>query len=1180
MNTTRLLTASLFYYWRTHLAVLLGVTAATAVIGGALIVGDSVRESLRAMTFDRLGQIDHVLHTQRLFREELGSELSQRPEFRDRFSSVAPVLVMQASFERTTDDTTLRTSRVTTYGVDERLWNLTDHGSTPVPSGDEIVLCHRVANDLNAKVGDTVTAWIELPATIPRDSLLGDRNETSREIALTVKAVLDESSKVGRLALNPNQQLPKNAFVSLETLQDNLDLAEVPHSPRNRVAKPARVNALFVNAKNPADGSGASAPDAAAQLTEQLSGVVDPADLNLRIVPNSRFGYLSLESDQQILEDALVDSALDAATELDLATSPVFVYLANELSNARQPDAFSTYSVIAGVDFAKEAPFGPWTFQGDAPPGSLGNDDIVLNDWLAADLGAKIGDAVRVKYHVVGSHGELPEEVREFTVRGITTLEGTPAADAGLTPTVEGITDADTFDEWEQPFEMDLGRVTDRDEDYWDQYRATPKAFISLAAAQGLWQSRYGKLTSLRVAGQESEPLEQTQARFTQAFLKNVTLEQTGLVFTPVKHDGLIAASGTTPFSALFISFSFFLILSATILIGLLFRLGIERRAVSVGVLSALGFSKRRVHRLLMVEGLCVVIDGALLGLVAAVAYASLMIYGLKTWWIGAIGTRFLDLYPSPASLALGFVISVAVASAAIWWAVRQLGLLTPRALLSGATEATHSATHERRRGKRASRLGLSLIGVSLVLMAVSFGSWMDREAFSGFSLRTVTFFLIGIASLTGSLSLLSAWLDADRSTAVRGAGIMGIGRLGLRNASRHRQRSVLTVALIASATFVIVAVAAGHRDPAAEQPDKTSGNGGFTLVGESSTPIVESLNTPAGRAELNLAFDTNSADANEQRSAQLLESMQVVAFRVKAGEEASCLNIYQTRLPTILGVPESMIERGGLKFIGAREENPWTLLDEEYPAEHADGRKLPVIPVLGDMNTLQYSLHKGVGATINGPSEANPEYKLKIVGMFDGSVFQGVLLMSESNFTTLYRDRTGYEYFLIEIAPEDAPDVAQLLENGLAEYGFDSERVVDRLANFLAVQNTYLSTFQTLGGLGLLLGTFGLATVMLRNVLERRAELALMRAVGFRKPAIVWLVLFENAFLLLWGLVAGTLCALLAMLPHLLTTGADVPWRAGAVMLLGVFAVGMTAALLAVVAAVRTPIVATLRAE
>jgi len=417
--------------------------------------------------------------------------------------------------------------------------------------------------------------------------------------------------------------------------------------------------------------------------------------------------------------------------------------------------------------------------------------------------------------------------------------------------------------------------------------------------------------------------------------------------------------------------------------------------------------------------------------------------------------------------------------------------------------------------------------------------------------------------ALAGGLWSLSAWLRGDTALAVRGRGALAVMRLGLRNASRRRSRSVLTAGLIASAAFVIAVVAAGQKNPVKEQPDPQSGNGGFTLVAESSSPILYDLNTPAGRKTLNL-----HAKTPEQQAA--LDAMRVIAFRVKPGEDASCLNLYQTRVPTILGVPYAMIGRGGFKFVGGTRG--WSELRELNPT--------PKVPVLGDMNTLMFSLKKAVGDTIPIPSAEAPQHTLKVAGMFDGSVFQGVLLMDEDEFLKLFPDRKGYQYFLIDVPPEHAAAAAELLETDLAEYGFDAEPVAERLARFLAVQNTYLSTFQSLGGLGLLLGTFGLATVMLRNVLERQAELALLRAVGFLPGQVAELVLCETALLLGWGLVTGTAAALLAMTPHLTSTGADVPWASGGLLLGGIAVVGMAAAWWAVRAATGVPIVSTLRGE
>ena len=313
-------------------------------------------------------------------------------------------------------------------------------------------------------------------------------------------------------------------------------------------------------------------------------------------------------------------------------------------------------------------------------------------------------------------------------------------------------------------------------------------------------------------------------------------------------------------------------------------------------------------------------------------------------------------------------------------------------------------------------------------------------------------------------------------------------------------------------------------------------------------------------------------AAAPTAEGAALLEKMRVFPFRMKPGEDASCLNLYQTRLPTILGATADMISRGGFKFANTPGDHPWELLNKEQ----GDG----TIPVMGDMNTLMFSLKKSIGDTIPVPNAEQPEFQLKIVGMYVGSIFQGSLVMSEQNFHKVYPNLSGYKYFLIETPLEQAGELSSLLENGLAVYGFDTQRVADKLANFLVVQNTYLSTFQSLGGLGLLLGTLGLATVMLRNVLERRSELALLKAVGFSTGSISGLVLWENAFLLVWGLIAGSISALLAMTPHLSRVGARIPFGTLLTLQAAVFIVGMLAALFAVVSAMKTPIVSTLRGE
>jgi ABC-type antimicrobial peptide transport system permease subunit len=134
---------------------------------------------------------------------------------------------------------------------------------------------------------------------------------------------------------------------------------------------------------------------------------------------------------------------------------------------------------------------------------------------------------------------------------------------------------------------------------------------------------------------------------------------------------------------------------------------------------------------------------------------------------------------------------------------------------------------------------------------------------------------------------------------------------------------------------------------------------------------------------------------------------------------------------------------------------------------------------------------------------------------------------------------------------------VQSTLARALQDYGVQLTPAARRLAEFNAVQNTYLNTFQVLGGLGLLLGSLGLGVVVLRNVLERRGELALLLAVGFRRRGLRWLVLSEHGALLCLGLIVGILAAFVAVLPSLLTAGKEFPLRSLGLTLAAVLASG-----------------------
>jgi ABC-type antimicrobial peptide transport system permease subunit len=151
-----------------------------------------------------------------------------------------------------------------------------------------------------------------------------------------------------------------------------------------------------------------------------------------------------------------------------------------------------------------------------------------------------------------------------------------------------------------------------------------------------------------------------------------------------------------------------------------------------------------------------------------------------------------------------------------------------------------------------------------------------------------------------------------------------------------------------------------------------------------------------------------------------------------------------------------------------------------------------------------------------------------------DSSMLQGSLLISENQFIRRFPAEPGYRCFLLDVPAEKADVVATGLSRQWQDYGFAIEKSTERLAAFTRVENTYLSIFLVLGGLGLILGSAGLALVVMRNLLERRGELAMLRALGFRRRALLKLVFLEHWGLLLAGVISGVVCALIAIGPAL----------------------------------------------
>ena len=1114
MNSRRLVWRSVSHHWRTNLAVVLGVAAAVSVLSGALLVGDSVRGSLRDIAVGRLGRAEHVVASAGFFRDALAQDI--RSASGDA-AAVAPLIVANGFVSH--EKSGRRASGVVVYGVDERFWAF--HAQSDHPG---VLISPALASELGAGAKDALLVRLQKPSAIPIESLFGRKDDIARTVRLDVTAILPRE-QLGEFSLQSRQTDIRAIFAPLARIQRDLAVG-------------GRVNTVLVA------GLEAETTNAAVQRAvtlEDLGATVAVTGVPPAVVVESRAG---------VLADALESAAIQAGKDVGLRPVPVYTYLADTI---RKGDRQIPYSLVTATDLDA---VGLSSSASVTPTESQPGDPIVLNEWAARELSAAPGDEIDLDYLLWDAASGVTLHTARFRLARVVAIDGF-TADRRLAPEYPGITAANSLADWDPPFPVDLSRVRPQDEAYWRQYRMTPKAFVEYARGRELWKTRYGAATSIRFPAPAGADAAHVAERVRDRLRPLLQPRAMGLTISAARRDALLASNGATDFGEYFTYFSFFIVVSALLLTVLFFRLGIEQRLRQIGILRASGFTIGHLRRLLVAEAVVLALMGSAIGIAGALGYGQVIVYGLRTWWIGAVGTTLLTLHVSWTSLLVGAAAGVATAVICVAASLRAVARLSPRALLNA--QAIEMDRADIRGSKRTVIFRSLLAAVGVAMLVAGFA---DRAA------QTGMFFGAGAAFLAACMFQLSSSLQARDSAPLKGRGTWPLWRLGFRSAAFRPSRSVLSAALIASAAFIIVSVDAFRRGDAFAT-DVHSGTGGFALIAQSEVPLLASPNDSAGREALVL----NAPDFSRIRFTR---------FRLRPGEDASCLNLYRPTAPTIIAPEPGFIESGRFSFAASLAEsdteraNPWLLLRRALPDDE--------IPVIADATSLQYVLHGAVGDTFSMDIGRDRPLVLRFVGALSDSVLQGELIISEENFVRLFAAQQGYRLFLVDDSAvrerDQAEALAGTLERELAPFGFDAVSTAERLRSFHRVENTYLSTFQALGGLGLLLGTIGLSAIMFRNVLERRRELALLRAVGYDARRVSIVIVAEAALLLGAGLLSGAACAALAIAPAWMGRGGALPGPGLLLLLVAVAIAGLVSSVVATRAALSGNMLEALRAE
>jgi len=1120
MSMWRLIVRSLVYHRRMHSGLLLGTALACAILTGALLVGESVDHTLRSIALTRLGRVRFAMESpHRPFEEWLADNLRQcEPRL-----EVAALLRLPGMLAPPPErQNANRLNRVQVLGVDAPFFELAQHPASVELRPQQIAVNEKAASALGVQAGDDLVLRVMRQNRMPLDAPLANRKEEPAAVSLVTVAAVIADEQLGRFSLAANQAAPYNAFVDRAWLQE--------------LAGEAGMANLLL--------AGGEVGPNEAQRALELAWDLD--HVGLRLTKHDS-GILQLESDNVFIDE----EAVRAASEIPGA-QPTLTYLVNEIEHNGR---YTPYSFV----------------QAGSVPDDMPGDEAIICQWLADELGLAPGDLFNMTYLKLLPNNTFEERTEPFKVHSVVSMEQL-AVERELAPNFPGLSDVESCSDWNIGMPMDNERLLDAaNEAYWREYRQTPKLLVTYEAGRRMWGNQFGSVTAVRFRPPNNDP-----AEIEYRLRETIDPVKIGLQFMPVGEIAENAVNQSLDFGGLFLGMSFFLISAALILLGLLYVFGLQQRAPEFATLSALGFTQSRIRAIFLLESAPAALAGSVLGAAGGAAYAKLLIGGLERFWPAAVAGTPIAFHAAPGAMlagaVAGLIAAMLVITVALWRASRRS---THHLLTADLASADPP---------RLNKLGLLPPTAALVpAVALSLNVWLTQPRS-----YVLHFFAAGalvLAALIGYGRWLLIRLDARQSFEQP-----TLAKLALVNLTRRRGRTLSVAGLTACGCFLVFAVSSMQENVALHAGSRTSGTGGFDIFAETTVPL---LGTPE--------------EVTERLGAP------AVSLRVRDGDDAGCLNLNRAQLPKLYGVnPETMSQ------LNAFDPEIWNLLslrsaipnlhlslrggsgaqrnaDEAIPVVSSQASGEPLLAVspgmslrggagaptrqsrlypaetsipalVGDSDTAMWGLQKKTGDTIPYRDETGAEFKLQIAGTLPMrlSLFQGSLLVSDEAFTRVFPAEAGFRAFLIDVPGGDAAAIAHRLNRDFEKYGMQAVPAVQRLREFYSVESTYLAMFLVLGGLGLILGAGGVGVVVLRNGFERRAELALLHALGFERSTLFRMLLTENAALAAAGVGIGVLASAVAIVPIAVFSNTTVSLPLQAAILAAVTAANALAVLIA----------------
>ncbi|MCR4835976.1 MAG: ABC transporter permease [Bacteroidaceae bacterium] len=661
-----------------------------------------------------------------------------------------------------------------------------------------------VNETLRKKLGSQQDVVLHLPSRhlIPSGSLFVTKSYATqmRVHVAGVKSV----EEGGNWLLKNEQTLPLNVFINRQDLAEKMELD-------------GRINLVLSS-------------DVINE--EQLAACWSPELSGIHVTDSS------LTSDAVFIPQNIVAKTSSLTPQLYLS------YFVNALIHATDT---LFYSFVTAVN----------EWQGEP----LDGKDIILSDYAAGRLHVHEGDSVSMSYFMTKHLKNLDTRAQTLKVKRIVPLSSF-RSDSLLLANFPGLTHVEKCTDWDSDLPINMNKVQKEDEDFWHDYRQTPKAIVSYEALCPDWSNTFGNATAIRFA--KSNVTDSTSH-----LSVILTPGDAGIQLYHPRAQGLSSAKGGVDFAGLFLSLGFFIILAAILLMkNPLMEMFILRQR-EIQLYQQLGFKDKDIRKGLFYEAFGVMLFSSPLGVVAGLAYSGLTLWLLGNVWSGATHTEGFALHITPLTLIIGWVIGMLVCAATLYLVLRsQLRALQATSHLSPLTSHL-SPPH-------------LLFLLTIVLTTLNFICFHSM----------VLFIVCGLLWILTWGLYLRVFISSRPSSHTSQLSHLTITWQTIHASMKQHLLAYWTLAI---GVFMVFAV--GLNRPDFSQFDEATG--GYQVYVDSRVPIQYDLNNPAVRRKLSLH--------------SLPDSTWFLSFLRHTQDEASCLNLHQVSTPTVLGIDLKDMEPFGL---------------------------------------------------------------------------------------------------------------------------------------------------------------------------------------------------------------------------------------------------------------------------